>query len=111
MTELLVERDEPQGGIVTLTLNRPHKLNAMTKSLWGRLGETIRVLDADDSVRCIVLRGAGEKAFSPGNDIGEFATERSNIEQARAYGVPMHRALHALRDCRHPIVAMIHGIC
>jgi len=107
--ELLVERAD--GGIVTLTLNRPHKLNAMTKPLWRRLGEAMRELDADGSVRCIVLRGAGQKAFSPGNDISEFETERSNVEQARAYGAIMHATLDAMRVCRHPTVAMIHGIC
>jgi enoyl-CoA hydratase len=99
------------GGIVTLTLNRPHKLNALTKSLWRSLGEAVTRLDGDDSVRCIVLRGAGERAFSPGNDIAEFATERSNVEQARVYGALMHGTLHALAQCRHPMVAMIHGIC
>jgi enoyl-CoA hydratase len=109
--ELLVERDGDAGGIVTLTLNRPQKLNALTKGLWRQLGETMTSLDADDSVRCIVLRGSGEKAFSPGNDIAEFATERSNVEQARAYGALMHGALHSLQACRHPMVAMIHGIC
>jgi enoyl-CoA hydratase/carnithine racemase len=79
--------------------------------LWRALGETMTDLDADESVRCIVLRGAGEKAFSPGNDIAEFATERSSVEQARAYGALMHGALRALAQCRHPMVAMIHGIC
>lgn len=107
--ELLVERDGD--GVVTLTLNRPHKLNALTKTLWQSLGETMTRLDADDSVRCIVLRGAGDKAFSPGNDISEFETERSNVEQARVYGALMHGTLHALAACRHPMVAMIHGIC
>ena len=106
--DLLETRDGP---IVTLTLNRPDKLNAMTKPLWGRLGDAVRRLDADDGVRCVVLRGAGDKAFSPGNDIAEFATERSNAEQARAYGKLMHGTLTALRDCRHPTVAMISGIC
>ncbi len=67
--ELLIERDANSRGIVTLTLNRPHKLNALTKTLWRALGETVQSLDADDGVRCIVLRGAGGKAFSPGNDI------------------------------------------
>jgi enoyl-CoA hydratase len=109
--ELLVERDAAAPGIVTLTLNRPHKLNALTKSLWRSLGETVTRLDADDAVRCIVLRGAGEKAFSPGNDIAEFASERANVAQARAYGALMHGTLHALAACRHPMVAMIHGIC
>ena len=63
-------------------------------------------------MRCIVIRGAGEKAFAPGNDISEFATERSNVEQARDYGEDMH-AHHRRRsaDCRHPLVAQIHGIC
>ena len=51
------------------------------------------------------------KAFAPGNDIAEFATERSNVEQARAYGEDMRRTIDAIADCRHPVVAQIHGIC
>nr|WP_284504388.1 MULTISPECIES: enoyl-CoA hydratase-related protein [unclassified Caballeronia] len=105
---ILIERD---GDIATVVIDRPEKLNAMTKHLWRSLGETIETLSGDDTLRCIVLRGAGEKAFSPGNDIAEFRTDRSNVEQARTYGAIMHRTLHALRECRHPIVAMIHGIC
>lgn len=102
---------ERSGFIATVTINRPAKLNALTKTLWRELGETIDTLSADDEVRCIVVRGAGEKAFSPGNDIGEFETDRANVEQARAYGAIMHRTLHAFEQCRHPLVAMIHGIC
>ncbi len=105
---ILVERD---GGIVTVVLNRPAKLNALTRPMWALLGETFRTLSADDDVRCILLRGAGEKAFSPGNDIAEFATERANKQQAIAYGHDMHTTAAALADCRHPIVAQIHGIC
>ncbi len=105
---VLLQRD---GAIATVVLNRPHKLNAMTKPMWGRLGEVLRELQADDSLRCIVLRGAGEKSFSPGNDISEFETERSNPEQAKDYGRLMHGTLTALRDLRHPTVAQIHGIC
>ena len=52
----------------------------------GQLGEAIAALSADDAIRCIIVRGAGEKAFSPGNDIGEFATERANKAQAIEYG-------------------------
>lgn len=97
--------------IVTVILNRPEKLNALTRGMWERLGETFRELDGDDRVRCIVIRGAGEKAFAPGNDIGEFAHERSNVEQARVYGQVMARTIEAIAQCRHPIVAQIHGIC
>ena len=105
---ILLQRDGP---IATVVLNRPEKLNALTKGMWTRLGDVFLALDADDGVRCIVLRGAGEKAFAPGNDIAEFANERSNVEQARAYGAVMTRTIEAIGHCRHPIVAQIHGIC
>jgi len=105
---ILVERDGP---IATVVLNRPEKLNTLTRAMWGALGDTIGRLSADDSLRCVILRGAGEKAFSPGNDISEFATERANKTQAREYGMVMHATAQALEECRHPLVAQIHGIC
>jgi len=99
------------GPIATVVLDRPDKLNALTRAMWQHLGETMRALSADDSVRCILVRGAGEKAFSPGNDIAEFAAERANKAQAVEYGRAMHGAAEALATCRHPLVAQIHGIC
>jgi len=105
---ILVERDD---AVATVVLNRPEKLNAMTKPLWKRLGEVLEALSADPALRCIVLRGAGGKAFSPGNDISEFETTRSNPDQARAYGEILHRSLGALKDCPVPTVALIEGIC
>jgi len=107
-SSILVSRD---GFVATVVLNRPDKLNALTKPMWRALGEAVMRLSADDSVRCIVLRGAGDKAFSPGNDIGEFATERANKAQAADYGAVMHATAQALEQCRHPIVAQIHGVC
>jgi enoyl-CoA hydratase/carnithine racemase len=100
-----------EGFIATVTLNRPDKLNALTKPMWRRLGEIFQELSADDTLRCTILRGAGEKAFSPGNDISEFETERSDIAQARAYGTVMAETLAAIKACRHPTVAEIRGIC
>ena len=104
----LVERDGP---IATVVLNRPDKLNALTRPMWRALGDAVRVLSADDTLRCIVIRGAGERAFSPGNDISEFSTMRSNKAQAREYGKVMHATARALAECRHVLVAQIHGIC
>jgi enoyl-CoA hydratase/carnithine racemase len=99
------------GAIATVVLDRPEKLNALTKAMWRDLGAAVSALSADDGVRCVVIRGAGEKAFSPGNDIGEFATERASKAQAIAYGAAMHETAHALAACRHPLVAQIHGLC
>lgn len=105
---VLVERD---GNIATVILNRPEKLNALTKSMWRSLGDVFLGFEADDSLRCILLRGAGEKAFAPGNDISEFDNERSSVAQAREYGKIMTRTIDAIGHCKHPLVAQIHGIC
>jgi enoyl-CoA hydratase/carnithine racemase len=102
---------EREGAIATVVLNRPEKLNALTRAMWRDLGVAIDALSADDAIRCIVIRGAGERSFSPGNDIAEFATERANREQAIAYGRDMHATATAFERCRHPLVAQIHGIC
>jgi enoyl-CoA hydratase len=109
MTDLIdVQRD---GAIATVVLNRPEKLNALTRAMWRDLGAAIDALSADDDLRCILVRGAGEKAFSPGNDISEFPAQRSNKAQAIEYGRAMHATARSLAQCRHPLVAQIHGIC
>jgi len=109
MSELvLVRRD---GDIATVILNRPDKLNALSKALWRAVGDAVAALDSDEGMRCVVLRGAGDKAFSPGADITEFGRERSNLEQARAYGKVMHESMARIAACRHPTIAMIKGVC
>src|SRR3546814_9893701 len=62
---ILVERD---GDIATLTLSNPDRLHAITGAIWPRAGAAMRELSADDDLRCIVLRGAGDKAFDAGAD-------------------------------------------
>lgn len=106
---ILLSRDEQQ--IVTLTLNNPLKMNAMNLEMWQRLGDRMQELDADDSVRCIVVRGAGERAFSAGADIEEFPRTRLNKAQAMAYGKVTHRAMQAVSASRHPTLAVIQGAC
>ncbi|HSS62793.1 MAG TPA: enoyl-CoA hydratase/isomerase family protein, partial [Gammaproteobacteria bacterium] len=91
--QILVQRND---AVATVVLNRPHKLNALTKDMWRGLGETFRRLSGENELRCIVLRGAGTRSFSPGNDIGEFENERADTDQARAYGAIMVRTLNAI---------------
>ena len=100
-----------EGMIATITLNRPEKLNALTKPMWKRLGEAARDVASMDDVRCVILRGAGDQAFAPGNDISEFPAERSNVEQAKAYGAIMHATIEAIWAIPQPVVALIKGIC
>jgi enoyl-CoA hydratase len=105
---VLLSRD---GAIATVTLNNPDRLNALNKAMWEHLGETMRKLSADDSLRCVVLRGAGEKAFAAGADISEFATERADSKQAKRYGDVIHETMQSVSRCKHPTLAMIHGAC
>lgn len=105
---ILVSRD---GAIATVALNNPQRLNALNKAMWERLGTVMRELSADDELRCIVVRGAGEKAFAAGADIAEFAGERADSRQASRYGEIIHDTMQAVGRCRHPTVALIRGAC
>ena len=66
MNPVSITRDGP---IATVTLSNPERLNALTKAMWAGLGAAMRELAADDALRCVVLRGAGEQAFAAGADI------------------------------------------
>jgi enoyl-CoA hydratase/carnithine racemase len=105
---ILVTRD---GDVATVTLNNPERLNALSLAMWEQLGAAARELDADDSLRCVVIRGAGEKAFAAGADIASFASERANSKQAKEYGSRIASGMKALAECRHPVVALIQGAC
>ena len=100
-----------EGAIATVTLNNPDRLNALNKAIWARLGEVMRALSEDDALRCVVVRGAGEKAFAAGADIAEFASERANARQAKIYGNLIHETMQSVARCRHPTVALIRGAC
>jgi enoyl-CoA hydratase/carnithine racemase len=101
-----------EADVATVTLSNPPKLNALTVAMWRELAVVMHRLSDDDTLRCVVLRGAGTEAFAAGADIAEFATARNTVEQGKVY----HRelvfgALRAVGECRHPTVAMIHGAC
>ena len=108
MEHVIVTRD---GAVATVALNNPQRLNALSKPMWERLGVVMRDLSADDLLRCVVLRGVGEKAFAAGADIAEFATERADAKQAKAYGELIHATMQSVAQCKHPTVAMIKGAC
>lgn len=105
---ILVSRD---GEIATVTLNNPGKRNALNKAMWVGLRDAFKELAADQDLRCIVLRGAGDEAFAAGADISEFEAERSNRQQAEAYDQLLREALEAIYLCPIPTVAMIKGAC
>jgi enoyl-CoA hydratase/carnithine racemase len=105
--DILSTRD---GGIATVTLHNPEKLNALNAAMWRRLAEAFAALDADDDLRCVIVRGAGA-AFAAGGDLVEMREARASLDGALDYHAAVARALDAIASCRHPVVAMILGPC
>ena len=105
---ILVSNDD---NISTVTLNRPDKLNALNRSAWQELADVFTELNDLGWVRCIIVRGAGGKAFSAGADISEFADERCNVAQATTYGSIVEGAINTIIEGPHPTIALVEGAC
>ena len=90
-----------QGGVLTLTLNRPEKRNALTDAMYGALADAMAAAEADPATRVIVVRGEGE-AFTAGNDLSEFAASGGRLGHVQ-------RFLSALLGATRPLVAAVHG--
>lgn len=106
--DILCERG---GQIATVTLSNPDKLNALNAAMWRRLKAVMDELSADDALRCVILRGAGQ-AFAAGGDLEEFLTLRDTYDKAKVYhGEWVAGALGAVAECRHPTLAAIEGPC
>jgi enoyl-CoA hydratase/carnithine racemase len=106
---LLIERSHG-GAVATIRLNRPDKRNALTLAMWRELEQACALLEQDEAVRCVIVRGAGGN-FAAGADLAEFPALRATAAQAETYGRHMIAALTAVRDCRHPTIAVIEGLC
>lgn len=98
-------------GVGFITFNQPERHNAMSLEMWQALGDAMEAFEADDSVRAVVLTGAGGKAFVSGADISEFEAQRANEEQRVQYGKVSGRGYSALARSQKPVIAMIRGYC
>ncbi len=105
---LTVSRDDT---IAIVTFDRPERRNAFDLSMWRGLRTIMDSLSAEDDLRCVVLRGAGEKAFCAGADIGAFPAERGTDALEAEYAHVLDESMQSIRLCRHPVVAMIMGFC
>lgn len=104
--ELRIERD---GAVLRLTIDRPHRRNALTDALMVAMKDAIEATAGDESVRVIVLTGAGDKAFCAGADLTPGDTPfRPKVARLMSPMGELFRAVHA---CRVPIVARVNGLC
>ena len=95
-------------GVCSITLNRPDVYNAFNEQMKKDLNDALKEAEKDPSVRCLVIRGAGEKAFSSGQDLKEHADSKRSLKESleRSYN-PMIRKI---RSMEKPVLGMINGV-
>lgn len=97
--------------VATVLIDNQGKKNAIDRGMWIALGEAFEALPRDDTLRCVVLRGAGSEDFASGGDIEEFPSTRGSSESAAEYARHVHRTLRLVRECPIPTLAAIRGVC
>ena len=99
-------RVEMKGALMSITLARPERRNAITVSMYSALADAVEQAAADSAVRLIVFRGDGQD-FTAGNDLADFldASNRDGEE------IPVWRFLRAIAACETPLIAAVHGNC
>ncbi len=102
---------EKSAGIGRFIFNQPQKHNAISFDMWQGISEAMGEFATDDSVRVVVLSGAGEKAFSAGADISQFAEKRATRDGVEEYERAALKAHEDLTYIDKPTIAMIHGYC
>jgi len=112
---LLVEREGP---VLILTMNRPHRRNALVPDMLVRFADAWDLADSDDSIRCVILTGAGDVAYCAGGDLndgwmsGEVTEEAKRIqERLKEDPGVVGKGLLLTHWCTKPIIAVVNGQC
>ena len=104
-SEVLASRD---GALLTLTLNRPHRLNAVNVALYEGLVRGLERADRDSDIRCVILTGTG-RAFCAGADLKEHRDREMTLDERRHYTEIAQRANHLIQTIGTPVVAAVNG--
>jgi enoyl-CoA hydratase len=99
---------EQRETVAVVRLERPEKLNALTREMLSELGETFERLGRDERVRAVILTGAGGRAFSAGTDIAELSA--MSVEQARRASELGQRVCGSIENCPVPVIAAVNGL-
>ena len=94
-----------------IILDNPNRLNAISLSMWEKIGFSLDKFMEDKKLRCIVLRGKGNKSFSAGADISEFKDNRSQEKAVLQYDNISKNTLNRIQNFPKPTIAIIDGYC
>ena len=92
-------------------LDNPSRLNAISLSMWEKIGILLKEYENNNNIRCVVLKGKGKKAFSAGADISEFNNNRSQSDTVLKYDNVSKNSLQILQRFSKPTIALIDGYC
>jgi enoyl-CoA hydratase len=98
---------ETTEGILTVTINRPDKLNALNQQVTSEIDQVFDEVNSNDEIRGVIITGAGAKAFVAGADIAEFAS--FTAAQAKAMAQNGHRIFNKIESCAKPVIAAVNG--
>jgi len=101
---------EREGTVARVVIDRPHQMNTVTPELLDELSTAIDQLDADSDVRCLLITGAGDRAFCAGADVSSFATDADPLEAVELSRTGQ-QTFGKLESCDTPVVAAINGFC
>ncbi len=108
MSQIQLTQDQ---GVASIVIDDEARYNAISLSMWVDLKLAFDKIENDQSVRVVVMRGAGEKAFVSGANITEFETQRNSHTAVSNYNLRVAQALNAIAESRVPVIAAISGIC
>jgi enoyl-CoA hydratase len=94
-------------GILTITVNRPDKLNALNRDTIQEIGSAVRDAEKDPSIKGIIITGSGEKAFVAGADISEFSAY--SVSEGMDLSRAGHKVFDSIEQCTKPVVAAVNG--
>ena len=109
MTDKIIT--EQSGNIARIIFNQPEKRNAVSLEMWEAVEEAVKRFADDDSVRILILSGAGGKAFVSGADISKFESERASAEGVAHYNAATKRVYDSVEAFPKPTIAQIDGYC
>jgi enoyl-CoA hydratase/carnithine racemase len=101
---------ETKDGVLTITLNRPEKLNALTTAIYIHIRDQVLAASTNDEISVVVLKGNG-RAFSSGYDLKAQMSQRTMEQKLLSQHLDANGARWAIWNCRKPVVASVHGYC
>ncbi|HEV7800028.1 MAG TPA: enoyl-CoA hydratase/isomerase family protein [Burkholderiales bacterium] len=99
-----------EDGVAILTLNRPDKLNAMNRKLGLELHQAVKQAERDDAIGCIVITGAGDRAFTAGGDIHEQLSDDAQFSQEELDAMRNKKRSYEIAACAKPTIGMMNGL-